>query len=124
LSTIVWIALGGALGAVLRFGAGLMITHWLGKNFPYGTLTINILGSFLIGVFTVWFLHREWLALPYARGLIVGVLGAFTTFSTFSLDTLLLLESGYWFKAVLYVFSSVILCLLATGLGLALARAV
>lgn len=122
MSTIVWVALGGALGAVLRYGSAQLITQWLGKGFPYSTLTINVLGSFLIGLFTVWFLHREWIALPYARGLIVGVLGAFTTFSTFSLDTWILIEQEVWFKAGIYVLSSVGLCLIATGVGLWLAR--
>ncbi|WP_026220813.1 fluoride efflux transporter CrcB [Thiofilum flexile] len=121
--TLVFIALGGACGALLRYGTANLLVAALGREFPYSTLVINILGSFLIGICAVWFLQREWLSLPYARGVIVGVLGAYTTFSTFSLDTLILLEAGEWLKAGIYVLSSVLLCLLATGLGLMSARA-
>lgn len=120
--TLVLIALGGACGALLRYGTANLMVAALGRGFPYSTLIINILGSFLIGLFAVWFLQREWLSLPYARGLIVGLLGAFTTFSTFSLDTLILLEQGAWLKAGIYILGSVALCLLATWLGLILAR--
>ena len=119
-----WIALGGAFGAVLRYGFANGVYAWLGRGFPYGTLAVNVLGSFLIGVFTVWFMQREWIPLPLARGLIVGVLGAFTTFSTFSLDTLLLLEQGSLWRAGLNIIVSVGACLVATWVGLIVARSI
>lgn len=120
---ILSIMLGGALGALLRFWVSNGVYGLLGRNFPYGTLTVNVLGSFVIGVLAVYFTQRELLASPLARGLIVGVLGAFTTFSTFSLDTVELLREGIWLKASLNIILNVLLCLLAVWLGVLVARA-
>ncbi len=116
------IALGGALGAVLRYMASNGVYGLLGRAFPYGTLLVNVLGSLLIGVLAVYFSQREWLTTPLARGLIIGVLGAFTTFSTFSLDTFYLLEQGAWLKVVLNIVLNVGLCLGAVWVGVLTAR--
>lgn len=115
------IAAGGALGALLRFWVSNGMYALLGRQFPYGTLVVNVLGCLLMGFLYIFMLERltsvEWRA-----ALLVGLLGAFTTFSTFSLETLNLLNSGELIKALLNIFISVLLCLLATGLGMQVAR--
>lgn len=88
------ILIGGAVGALLRFLVANGVYQWLGRAFPYGTLAVNVIGSFLIGLLTLYFMEREMLASALSRGLIVGALGAFTTFSTFSLDTFDLIQQG------------------------------
>lgn len=115
---LISIAIGGALGALLRFGVSNATYAVLGRGFPYGTLLVNVLGSFLIGVFAYYFLQKGMMDTPLARGLIVGVLGAFTTFSTFSLDTLLLIENAEWGRAMLNVLMNVVLCVGAAWLGM------
>lgn len=115
---LISIAVGGALGALLRFSVSNATYALLGRGFPYGTLLVNVLGSFLIGVFAYYFLQKGMMETPLARGLIVGVLGAFTTFSTFSLDTLLLIENAAWGKAMLNMLLNVGLCVLAAWLGM------
>lgn len=116
------ILLGGAFGAVLRFWVANGVYAWLGRNFPYGTLTVNVLGSFMIGLLTFYFMHRGLLDSVWSRGLIVGVLGAFTTFSTFSLDTFDLLQQGETLRAGLNISLNVGLCLLAVWLGVLTGR--
>ena len=113
--TAMSIAIGGAIGAVLRYLAILVFT------FPFGTIVVNVLGSFLIGVAFVCLLQDKSLGryLPFAM---TGVLGGFTTFSTFSLDTLILIEKGAFGTALAYVFGTVALCLLACAAGLWLTR--
>lgn len=115
---VISIALGGALGALLRFGVSNAAYALLGRGFPYGTLLVNVVGSFLIGVFAYYFMQKGMMDTPLARGLLIGVLGAFTTFSTFSLDTLLLIENAAWGKALLNVLLNVLLCVGAAWLGM------
>ena len=115
---MMWIAVagGGALGCLARYGLSEWIYGWAGKTFPYGILAANVLGSLIIGFAAVLLLHHvtsEWL-----RGaIIIGFLGGFTTFSSFSLDTVTMLQEGFIGKALLYVLLSVVLCLMATALG-------
>lgn len=116
------IILGGAVGALLRYLTSNMVYQLAGRQLPYGTLSVNVLGSLLMGVLVVYFAQRTMLDTPLAKGLMVGVLGAFTTFSTFSLDTLYLLEQGDWAKAGANVVLNVVLCLLAVWLGVLVAR--
>ena len=106
-TTLSQVALGGAIGSLLRFLTGSAIA------FPFGTLTVNVAGSFLIGVLWVALADRA----PWAPLLITGVLGGFTTFSAFLLDTLRLVESGRAPMAALYVLASVTLSLGAVALG-------
>ena len=113
--------LNGAAGALLRYGLSTLLYRYLGTGFPYGTLAVNVLGSALMGVVFVLVQER---GLPDAWRLAVavGLLGAFTTFSTFSLDTLVLLDEGALGRAVLNVMLSVFLCLGAAALGMMVAR--
>ncbi|MGI6408986.1 MAG: fluoride efflux transporter CrcB [Thiopseudomonas sp.] len=107
------VALGGALGSVLRYLCGLWVEQ------PWATLTVNLLGSFLIGVCALYLASGE---NPLLRLLLVtGILGGFTTFSSFSLDSLQLLQLGEWGKALLYVSGNVVGGLLACWMGFLLA---
>ncbi|PHS26767.1 MAG: fluoride efflux transporter CrcB [Methylophaga sp.] len=116
------IAGGGALGAVLRFLMASNIHRVFGRDFPYGTLAVNVLGSFAIGIVFVLIAERGLLSAEWRNVIIIGFLGAFTTFSTFSIETLGLLESGELSRAALNILLSVVLCLLATWVGLLIGR--
>ncbi len=115
--------MGGALGAVLRFMVSNGVYHWLGRSFPFGTLAVNILGSFLIGLMTeALIVQRVAISTEYRAAILVGVFGSFTTFSTFSLETVFLLEQGNFAKAGYNILLSVGTCLLAVWIGLLLGR--
>ena len=116
------IAAGGALGALMRYGLSQSVYRLLGRDFPYGTLMVNLVGSFLIGIAVVYTIERAALSELWRVAIIFGFLGAFTTFSTFSYETLALIESGQWLKGLLNIGLSVILCLLATWLGMIATR--
>jgi fluoride exporter len=121
---VILVALGGATGSVLRYGTGLATTRLLGPGFPWGTITVNVIGSFVIGLF-VEAIARRFEASEQLRLLLVtGFLGGFTTFSAFSLDAIALLERGATAWALLYIAASVLLSLLAVAGGLALMRQV
>jgi CrcB protein len=115
------IALGGAAGSVLRYGIGTMVGT-RSAGFPFATLLVNVTGSLLLGLL-VPRLDAVAASPELRAALTVGLCGGYTTFSTFSLETVRLLESGRWTLASLYVLSSVSLSLLATLAGLMLARA-
>jgi CrcB protein len=117
-----YIAIGGALGAVSRYGVTLGAARLGATGFPYATLTVNVIGSFLIGLFVAWLGGRTEIN-PALRPLIqVGFLGALTTFSTFSLDALILIEQGRFTQAGLYIAASVLVCLAACFIGLLAGR--
>ncbi len=114
--------LGGALGAISRYLLSNLVYDWFGRDFPYGTLTVNVIGSFLMGLLTIVIMHKSHTDPAIKLGLIVGFLGALTTFSTFSLDTLVLMQEGALLRALLNVFLSVIVCVTAVWLGMVTGR--
>ena len=120
----VWIAVaaGGALGAMARHGVSKTALHFLGPNFPWGTLAANIAGSFAMGVLIVWLAAREPSSPALRAFLTVGLLGAFTTFSTFSLDVVALYRDRTILIAGAYLLASVILSVSGLLSGLALGK--
>ena len=115
---------GGAIGAVGRYLVMIQVRHWLGDGFPWATLTVNVVGSFILGLL-IEALALAWSPSQELRVLMtVGLLGAFTTFSTFSMDVALLYERGEVGLALLYVLASVSLSIAGLFAGLHLCRAV
>lgn len=121
--TVFAIALGGALGAVLRHFMNGFITQLVGSGFPWGILAINVLGSIVMGVLVAWFALVGDVPQATKAFLTVGILGGFTTFSTFSLDAVLLVERGAYGAAAWYVVGSVALALGGLVAGMALVKA-
>lgn len=122
MTQILAIAAGGAIGALLRYWTSIAVHGRLGMAFPYGTLAVNVLGSLLMGFLYIWLIERMAAGPALRAFLLVGVLGAFTTFSTFSMETLNLLEAGHPGKALANVLVSVVVCVTAAGLGVLAAR--
>ena len=114
--TLVVIALGGALGAVSRYLLGGWVQTLAGGGFPWGTWTVNILGSLVLGFVMVW-LHQTTASSELRHFLVMGLLGSFTTFSTFSLETVEMLREGLWARAGLYSVGSVMLGVAAVLAG-------
>jgi CrcB protein len=119
---ILAVAAGGALGSVARYLVGLASVRAFGLSFPWGTLIVNIAGSFLIGALVGLFALKAGLSQELRLFLTVGVCGGFTTFSTFSLDAWVLIERGAWWQAAAYVTGSVLLSIGGLVAGLYLAR--
>lgn len=115
-----FVALGGAIGAVLRVFISQTATTILGAGFPYGTLIVNILGSLLMGILFALLDENVIASQPWRQLIGLGFLGALTTFSTFSLDSLLLLQNGQWLKAGLNVSLNVFVCIFVVYLGMRL----
>ena len=115
----VWIGVGGALGSIARAWLAVAVARITGPQFPWGTILINVLGSFVIGFFgTLTAAGTRFSAPPNARAFVmVGICGGFTTFSSFSLQTMALWRNGEWVAAALNVGASVVLCLLAVWVG-------
>lgn len=122
INTIAAIAAGGALGAVMRHGVNVAAVKIIGHGFPYGTLTVNIVGSFLMGALVVIFASLWQPPEPLRILIVTGFLGAFTTFSTFSLDAVTLFERQDYLQTGVYVVASVILSIAALFAGMAIAR--
>lgn len=114
-----WIALGSALGGVGRYTLSGVVANWIGATFPWGTLIVNITGCFVIGIFnTVTGADGVFLVPLDARLFVmVGMCGGYTTFSSFSLESLNLMRNGEWLMAGGYVLASTILCLIGVWLG-------
>ncbi|MGB1215939.1 MAG: fluoride efflux transporter CrcB [Pikeienuella sp.] len=120
--TFLQVALGGAIGASLRYGLVLSALRFSAAGFPIGVLTANVIGSFLMGAFLIMAETRGLVSLsPF---IMTGVLGGFTTFSAFSLETFSLIERGQFGSAALYVTLSVVASILALFLGVAIARGI
>ena len=121
---LLYVALGSAIGGVSRYLLGGLVQRLLDTTFPAGTLLVNVTGSFLLGAIIRYALETPSLSPEVRAFLTIGVCGGYTTFSTFSYETMALLEDGEWARAGVYITASVILSLIATFLGLALARQV
>lgn len=116
------IAAGGAVGSVLRFWLSTWVHAFAPKSFPYGTLLVNVTGCLLMGLLFVLFLERLSDNAVLRAGILIGVLGGYTTFSAFSMETFNLLEQGAYVKALAYMLMSVVLCLAATWIGVIAGR--
>lgn len=122
MSTYIAIAFGGALGAISRYWLHSAVQRFNDSGFPLGTFAVNVLGSFLIGIFFVLLAEKAKIAEQWRPVIVVGFLGGLTTFSTFSLDALLLFEQGHYNTALFYIISSVALCLIAAFAGMQISR--
>ena len=116
------VALGSAIGGCLRYLATLGVNALVQRAFPWGTLAVNVAGCLLIGMLHVFIVERGGQPETLRLFTMVGVMGGFTTFSSFSLETLLLVQQGAPGRAVAYVAASVVVCLAASVAGMALAR--
>jgi len=122
MSNILLVMTGGAIGAALRYGLGLASLRALGPSWPWGTLAANVLGGFAMGLLAGWLASRAAGGEPIRLFVAVGILGGFTTFSAFSLETMLMIERGELPQALLYVAVSVIASIGALALGLSIMR--
>ncbi|MEX0815151.1 MAG: fluoride efflux transporter CrcB [Dongiaceae bacterium] len=115
----VWVAIGSALGGVGRYWCSGLVARHFGETFPWGTIAVNVLGSFVIGFFATLTAPdgRVFIGAVPRQFVMAGVLGGYTTFSAFSLQTLNLIAGGEWLKGAGYVVLSVVLCLVAVWLG-------
>ena len=124
LKNLLFVAMGGALGAMLRYAVSSGIYAWFGRSFPYGTLVVNVAGSFAIGLLSILLVEKFNIPQEWRLALVVGVLGALTTFSTFSWDTLDLMQQGLLQRALLNVLLNVVLCIGAAWMGVLWARSI
>lgn len=122
LNLYLFIALGGAVGACGRFFLSQLAIQVFGKGFPFGTLLVNLLGSLCLGMIYSVIEQGVLTIQPWRSLVMVGFLGALTTFSTFSLDTLLLFQQGEWLKGTLNVILNVIGCLISAWIGIQLIK--
>lgn len=118
----VWIGIGAAVGANARYVLGQMVARRLGSDFPFGTLIINVTGSLLIGLIFTLLADRLLADTHWRLLLVIGLLGGYTTFSTFSLETIAMLQVGRWVPAFVYAGASVMLSLVGCYVGIILAR--
>lgn len=122
MNTLLAVSFGGTIGCLLRYVLNTAYPPIATRGFPITTLAINVVGSFLIGFLAIAFMDRFAASPALRAGILSGGLGGFTTFSTFSMDTLMLIDEGAWLRAAVYVFLSVALGLLAAFVGIVLAR--
>lgn len=120
--TLFYIALFGILGAWARYGQTILVQNIFGKSFPLATLSINVLGAFLMGLLFTLTLEKLRISGPLRTGILTGGLGAYTTFSTFSIEAYSLFQTGHLVKGGLYIVLSVVLGLTAVILGVWLAQ--
>ncbi|MBF0587970.1 MAG: fluoride efflux transporter CrcB [Magnetococcales bacterium] len=118
---LMMVGVGGAFGAMARYSLSMLVSLWLGKGFPWGTLAVNLVGSLLMGVLAALFLQLE-TPEPWRLMVFTGFLGALTTFSAFSIETLTLLQSGQFTVALFNILLNVTLCIAAVWLGMLIVR--
>lgn len=116
------IALAGSMGAMARFAVINWVSQVLGRAFPFGTLAVNVIGSALMGFLGVYLLQKFQVSPEYRVAILTGFLGAFTTMSTFSIDSLSLIEKNQWFMASVYIAATIIVCIAAARGGMLLAE--
>jgi CrcB protein len=118
----VWVFLGGGLGAAARYGAQGFVHRWMGAEFPFGTMVVNITGSFVIGLLMT-LLEERFIAVPELRlFLTIGILGGYTTFSSFSFETMAMISGGNYLGGGMNILGSLVGCLAATWLGMTLGK--
>ena len=122
MANLMFIAAGGATGALLRYWVSNWVYTLFGRTFPYGTLSVNITGSVIMGFCYVLMLERMDVGIHWRAGVMVGLLGAFTTFSSFSIETLNLIESGEQVRAITNILLSVTLCIIGCWAGMVIGR--
>lgn len=122
MTQVLAIGLGGAAGSMLRFWMSTWVHSWAGRGFPYGTLAVNVVGCLLMGLLFVLFMERLSNDTVWRAGILIGVLGGFTTFSAFSIETFSLIEQGAWLKAAVNTTASLVLSIGATWIGVILGR--
>tara|TARA_B100001123_G_C14327304_1_gene637636 strand:- start:2 stop:385 length:384 start_codon:yes stop_codon:yes gene_type:complete len=118
ITQITYIAVGGALGALGRYGVQLVFLGVFGRGYPVGTISVNVIGSFLMGLGLVWLSQKTSFSPELKQGLLIGVLGSFTTFSAFSADAISLFQEGAHAYALVYILLSVGLCIIACWGGI------
>ena len=114
-----WVALGAAIGGMGRFGLAGVVANWIGATFPWGTLVVNVTGCFVIGIFNALTGPDGRLLVPVNLRIfvMVGICGGYTTFSSFSLETLNLARNAQWLASASYIGASVLFCLIGVWLG-------
>ena len=117
------VGLGGAVGAILRWWVGVLMSHLLAPVF-LGTLVVNLAGSFLVGVLLIWFQGKLPVNDVLRTGIVVGLLGGFTTYSAFSMEAVNMMMAGLYGRASAYVVVPVVVCLMGTWAGVMLGRSV
>ena len=124
MNTIIAVAIGGAVGSVLRHGVNHAAARWIGTGFPWGTFLVNVVGCFLMGIVATVFAQRAGLSPEWRALLATGFLGGLTTFSAFSLDIAQLVGQGLVARAAIYLAASLLLAMLGFYLGAALTKLV
>ena len=123
MEVVLVVGLGGAVGAILRWWVGVLMSHLLAPVF-LGTLVVNLTGSFLVGVLLIWFQGKLPINDVLRTGIVVGLLGGFTTYSAFSMETVNMMMAGFYGRASAYVVVTVAVCLMGTWAGVMLGRSV
>jgi len=122
INQIIAISVGASAGALSRWGTVLLMQRWFGAGYPWATLVVNAVGSFVLGFLVIWFLDKTHLSDLLRLLLTVGFLGSFTTFSTFSVETVRLMEQGSLTMSLIHTIGSVVLCIFMAWLGMLLAK--
>ena len=123
MEVVLVVGLGGAVGAILRWWVGVLMSHLLAPVF-LGTLVVNLAGSFLVGVLLIWFQGKLPINDVLRTGIVVGLLGGFTTYSAFSMEAVNMIMAGFYGRASAYVVVTVAVCLMGTWAGVMLGRSV